>query len=366
MNHVVKSLTKKNIFIISLLVALLFALLPQSITRAATPLTRIKTCPGSPAYFCTSSGSVFSPSGMNYTQTKVMVWQTMDGLGNSTTSTVESHATLYVNNYNPTNVQNMLNQLANDGYKFIRVMIEPQGVGTEQNTSNTYYGIGGPRVIGANHFNGLYKPYLNNFIDLLSRANLKGIYVIPTLNYLPDNDYYYLGRSSKPQDANGNLYIDNVNLLYMTTAWIDKKKEYVTNFLTYIKNTNPDLLSTILAVDLQNEINVVTNAPPFTRTDVVPTADGGSYNMSIDSQRQQAVDANFVNWANQLIVAGKAVDPSALFTASVFTFHAIGLNNGPNGVHSASDPRYPARPDSLSNYSNLSYIDMHVSRLSHL
>jgi hypothetical protein len=54
-------------------------------------------------------------------------------------------------------------------------------------------------------------------------------------------------------------------------------------------------------------------------------------------------------------------DPSGLGCGSVFTFRAVG-KTGPNGVYSAagSDARYPARPSSLSNYSNLDFLDMHL------
>ena len=46
---------------------------------------------------------------------------------------------------------------------------------------------------------------------------------------------------------------------------------------------------------------------------------------------------------------------------SVFTFKAIGLPNGANGVHvQTPEVRYPARPASLSEYSNLDFIDIHL------
>lgn len=344
-----------------LALVLLFTTLPSTTTNASTALPRIQTCSGDPAYFCyETSGSAFYPAGMNYTQTKTIEWQLA-----ASTATYESHETLLVNGYHATNVQNALNQIASDGYNVVRVMINPEGKGYTRDAAGqitgTYYGVGGPWTMGSSHTNGLYVPYMDNVLDFLNRAKNLNLHVILTLNYIPDNAYYALDEPDKPLDASGNYYVNDVNLYYMSQAWIDKKKSYVSNFLNYIKTTDNSLLSTVFAIDLQNEVNLVTNAAPFTRTDTVPTADGGTYNMSIDSQRQQAIDANIVNWANQLVASGKLVDSKMLFTASVFTFHAIGLSS-PNGVHSGTDPRYPARPDVLSNWSDLDYIDMHVYR----
>jgi hypothetical protein len=305
------------------------------------------------------NNSVWHPAGMNYTKTIDIDWKQYNSEGEYVHSiNQESHKTLLVISFDINAINNAFSSMAHDGYNFVRVMINNEGEGTA--SGSTYYGVAGPYQVGANHKYGLYIPYMDNFVDLLTKANEKGLYVIPCLNYLPYNSYYQ-SNLTKPVDDDGNFYINDVNLLYMNHAHIDAKVDYIKNFIQYIKDEDSNLLSTILGYDFHNELNVVTTAAPFSRDDLVSTADGNSYDMSIDADRQQCVDANFVNWANQCMSAMLNKDPSGMGCGSVFTFHAVG-KTGPNGVHSAdgSDPRYPARPASLSLYSDYNFLDMHL------
>lgn len=332
---------------------------------AATALPRIVTQAGSPAYFAYLNGTEFTPGGMNYTKVWTMDWQTKDyGINQLTTGTWDTHNPLLVNNFDLAKVTADLGQMAYDGYNTIRVFINQEGTGTY--LGQTYYGIAGPRATGNDHWNGLYKPYMDNVVDFLQVCEEKGIYATLVLPYIPDNDYYqtdqgqYFYGLPKPKDSNGDYYIDNVNLLFMEQGYIDAKTDYIENFVQYIKNEDVSLLTSIFSIDFYNEINIVTNAAPFTRTDSVTTADGVTYDMSLDADRQQCVDANIINWANQCMTALHSVDPDAMGTAGIFTFKAVGLA-GPNGVHQAGpEYRYPARPNTLALYSNLSYLDIHL------
>jgi hypothetical protein len=323
---------------------------------------RVSVCPGaqkgSNAFFCTPAGKI-RPAGMNYTQVTRLSFSYP---GFSKYDIV--HSTLITGLYDPARVEAALTQMSKDGYLFIRVFISYDGAGyLRQNDRlvGPYYGIAGPWLDTADHVNGLYKPYLDNFVDLLRRARSHLIYVQPTFEWLPMNDHYSV-KAPQPADPDGAPYVEGVNLFYLAQPWIDMKKSYVANFLGYVKSVDPQLLPSIIAIDLQNEIFVDTSLAPFTRSDVVPLADGLSYDMSTDVDRQQAVDANFVHWANEQVAAAHAVDPRAMLGASVFTFNAIGLG-GPNGVHSNQqirETRYPARPWSLATYSDLAYTDIHA------
>jgi hypothetical protein len=326
---------------------------------------RVSVCPGSggsPAYFCTPAGRV-DPAGMNYTQVKRLSFTYPSGFHKNDIV----HSTLYTGLYDPARVDAALDRMAADGYLFIRVFIAYDGEGTELDAQGNvvggpFYGIAGPWTIGPDHVNGLYRPYMDNFVDLLRRAWSRGMHVQPTFEWLPENAYYDVPGAAQPRAPDGTPYVEGVNLFYLAQPWIDKKNVYVRSFLSYVRDTDPSLLPAIIAIDLQNEVFVDTALAPFTRTDVVPLPDGLSYDMSKDVDRQQAVDANLVQWANQQVAAARGVDPDVLVGASVFTFNAIGLG-GPNGVHSNGalrETRYPARPWSLATYSNLSYTDMHV------
>lgn len=323
--------------------------------NATTALSRISVSSGD----FIRNGVTWNPAGMNYTKVKTISWNQYDSYGNFVgTLSDDSHSTLLVNSFNATNVANAFSSISYDGYNSVRVMINSEGIGTADST--TYYGIAGPYMNGVNHKYGLYIPYMNNVISMLQEANSHGLYVIVCLNYIPYNNYYQSGLS-KPSDGNNGFYIDDINLLYMYEPFISAKENYIKNFIQYIIDEDPALLSTILSYDFMNEINVTTVAPPFSRTESIATADGLIYNMSDDAQRQQCVDSNIVNWANRCMSALTSKDSSGMGNLSLFTFRAIGLPNGGNGVHSlTSDKRYPARPTTLSIYSNIKFIDMHL------
>ena len=302
--------------------------------------------------------SIWNPAGMNYTQVMDIGWNQYDSQGNYLGSSIHTtHKTLLVPSFNINSISAAFSSIKNDGYNFVRIMINFEGEGTDSGT--TYYGIAGPYNVGSNHKYGLYIPYMDNFINLLTAANEAGLYVLPCLDYLPYNSYYQ-SNLTQPVDGNGEYYIENVNLYYMHQVFIDNKVNYIKNFIKYIKDANPDLLSTVLSYDFNNEVNVIPSAAPFTRTDNVLTADGLSYNMSSDADRQQCVDANIVNWSNQCMNAVLAEDALGNGNCSVFTFNAVGYT-GPNGVHSTgNDTRYPARPATLSLYSNIKFMDIHL------
>jgi hypothetical protein len=330
-------------------------------------LPRVTTCPGTPATFCTRDGAPVPLAGMNYVELVRALWQ-FPGHNDD----IVSQAAFLVNYYSPAVVQANLDQIAAGGYRYVRVFLNHEGPGQPLDANGNpiagatpLWGLAGPWVTSdATHFQGLYRPYMENFVDFLRRARANGIYVQPTLGWGPQNDTYQ--NPQVPEDANHHWYVDPVNLQFLTQSYIDVRKRLVQSLLQYVKNADPDLLSTIVAIDLWNEISVSTQAAPFSRTDVVPLANGKSYDMTRDSDRQAAFDEGIVYWANQLVDGAHSVDPDTLVGASVFTFHVMGLT-GPNGVHSTAsqlangDSRYPARPAAFAAPDcRLSYLDIHV------
>lgn len=302
--------------------------------------------------------SNWNPASINYTQTKTITWSNYTTAGVYVSgSTSESHSSLLIPSFNINSINTAFASIKSDGYNFVRIMINHEGAGIASGT--TYYGVGGDYLVGSSHKDGLWIAYMDNFIELLKIANTYGLYVIPCLNYLPSNSYYQ-NSLIKPSDGQGGYYVDDINLFYMFATLINAKVSYIKNFIQYIKDKDPNLLSTVLSYDFHNEINIATNAAPFSRTDLEPTADGVTYNMSNNISRQQCVDANSVSWVNQCLSAMRLKDPSVLAAGSLFTFDAVG-KLGPNGVSSnGGDNRYLLRPASLSTYSNLNFIDMHL------
>ena len=209
---------------------------PTQKVFASTVLPRITTCPGSPAYFCTTAGTVFKPAGVNYTQTMNATYPYYNqDTGAIDTATGLVHATLLTNYYNASQVQSDLSQIKNDGYNYIRVLIPSVGyVYTTDSTGNVtgqYYGIAGPRTDLSNDWNGLYIPYMQNVISLLQTANSLGLYVYLELDWYPDNSYYEVPTSAIPTDSQGPI-VSGVNDNWMVQADINSKAAYIKNFMT--------------------------------------------------------------------------------------------------------------------------------------
>jgi hypothetical protein len=209
-------------------------------------------------------------------------------------------------------------------------------------------------------YDGLYIPYLNNFISMLQIARANNIYLFVTLGYVPLNNYYTMGLTDNPD-------IQGENAWYMNPSFLQAKESYVATFMNYIKATDSTLLPVIIDVELQDEPFVDASQTPFTYDDrSVQTADWNC-DMTSYADRQQCVDDNFVNWGNQMIAALHSADPDAMGSISVFPFNQIGLPNGGNGVHPIPNypPHQPPRAVTLAinnmPYPNLlSFVDIHI------
>ncbi|MBI4439852.1 PGF-pre-PGF domain-containing protein [Candidatus Woesearchaeota archaeon] len=267
--------------------------------------------------------------------------------------------------YDSSRAEDILALLRKEGYNVVWVPIDFSGEQelcmdiNGQRVCKTMFGISGPISN-----TGLYSPYMDNFLDFLERANKNHIYVMPWLQWLPQNDGY-LNRARGEMSSYELNTIDGTMRMFMVKSFIDAKKRYVRDFVAKIKEHNPDLLSTIFAyVISEEEIVFDGTAKPF-KVDAsgnplvanVTTADGKAYNMSIyniDSPigRQAAQDFNLVNWANQVAAALKEEDPNALVGIKTPTFKNVG-KPGPNGLKIEPgwvDERFPARPLVLSQF----------------
>jgi hypothetical protein len=74
--------------------------------------------------------------------------------------------------------------MRHDGYNTVRVFVDPGST----NISNAH-GIGRGQGQGAKEV--VYGPYMDNVASFVSEAAQRGIYILPSLDYFPQNDYYY-------------------------------------------------------------------------------------------------------------------------------------------------------------------------------
>ena len=299
-----------------------------------------------------ATGQRFTPRGANY------VRLTTPGVP---TPQYAYHSTFEPGRYTTGEAEGLMRALARDGYNAVRVFID-QGSVTDADTYGRPHGLGR----GRSHDEPLYGPFMDNVADFVRRAASYGVRVMFSLDHVPQNAYYIrlIGHVDR---AAAN--IDGRNLEYLHPSYVRAKEAYMTNFVTGLQDRiGTDLMSTVLAYETDNEAYVVGDKAPYNRmSGLVTTQDGLTYDMSDPVQRQQSADANFVVYANRMVDAVRRVDPEALVTMGAFTYGAV-YKPGPQGmpVYCSSDCRpgidyrYPARFRSLSIWSRLSFLDLHI------
>ena len=205
--------------------------------------------------------------------------------------------------------------------------------------------------------------YLDNVADFIGLASARGLYVTPTLDALPANDYFGSLCRADPKRLAGYP-----NHFYLDANCTGAKATYVRLFLEGLRARNPQLLSSIAWLSLENEAAYSAAAAPFTASFVAPgggrrvtTGDGHTYDMGSPTERQQAADSNAVAWANAAVAAARPF--KVLVGVGIFTFRAVGHVDGPRGLPTGTpDPRFPFRPLWLSDpvASALDLLDVHV------
>jgi hypothetical protein len=282
----------------------------------------------------TGNGAHYSPQGYNYI--------VLAGPG-------AGHSTFDVGIYDPKAADAVLERMRGDGENTVRVFLDFRG---ELAPGSGQFGLAGPRGT-----QGVHGPYLDNLADFLTRAALRNLRTVVVLNRVPDNDYFQ-SIFNGGQIAN----VDGENSLYLSPGGVAAHAELARQVVQGLADRNSALLTYVLSWELDNEPSVHTDQRPFSLdSGAVATADGASYDMADAAQRLACMDANFNNWANASAAAIRAVDPKALVSVSVFTYHAVGRAGvGPVACQQPCDVRAPPRPLALRLGSTLSVTDLHA------
>lgn len=296
----------------------------------------------------TVTGSRFLPRGANFVR-----------LTDDPVLGYAYHSTFEPGRYTTTEADWLLKALRRDGYNAVRVFIDPGSV-TDADTHRRPHGMGR----GMSRDEPYYGPYLDNVADFVRRATAQQVRVMFSLDHVPYNAYYLRIIGHVDRAA---VNIDGRNLEYLHRSYVQAKETYLANFVRGLRSrVGPELLSTVLAYQTDNEAYVVADKAPYNRmSGQVTTQDGLTYDMSNPTQRQQSADANFVVYANRMVDAVRSEDPAALVTMGMFTFGAV-HRPGPQGMpgycssNCQGEYRYPARPRSLSHWSKLSFLDIHI------
>jgi len=242
--------------------------------------------------------------------------------------------------YCPNSAEMMLADLAEHGFTIVRVFIDP--------TSSH-----GEGIVASWDADGLSPAYIANFCDFLSRARRHRIYVLVTLDGLPDCKRYAAIKGKAPPG------IEGVNRIFLHRGHIDAYALHIADFARAIRARDATLLSTVFAFQLWNEASYRAAAPFSKTSGTITPANGKTYDLSSRDDLQRMADDHAVLWANACADAVRQVDPDAMVTVGMFTFGAVG-RAGPGQVRpsDAKDKRIPLRPLALTR-SKLSFLDIH-------
>jgi hypothetical protein len=301
-----------------------------------TPLPRIRIDSrrdGPSQFRHADTGQRFLPQGFNHT--------VLSG---------GSHATLDPDVYDPQEMEAILAAMRDLGANALRLWF--------WTGNHRPLGFCGPQTTS-----GLDPAYMANVLDLLRRATRHGIYVMPILDEPPANRFYD-SIVSRVSAAAPCPAVSGYNRRFLSPGFISAKAQAAQDFVSYIRDADPGLLSTVLAWQLGNELFANADEGPFVlESGVVQTA-SGHYDMADKLSRQACWDEGIRHWCNELTKALKEVDPDGLVMAGMWTADAQarppinGLYHRPERF---PDGRVPPRPSVLTGPpSLLDALDIHI------
>lgn len=239
--------------------------------------------------------------------------------------------------YDPNKARTDLAAMAGWGLNVVRVFLE-----TEWNIAG--YGMSAPGIDAAT---------LGNIADFLGAAAANSLRVV-LVGGFPGKNYYslmptipgYIDWTNCPILCNGVAQ-------QVTAAWWR-------DLLGWLKQRGVDF-GAIFSCELQNEATVDPTAPPFTRSVGTVEVWGTDYDLSKPADRQQLVDASAVCWANTLAEVIHGIDPELLVGVSTFSPLKVGFSGGFHaGPVGGTGKLYPLRLQSLMQYAEIDYIDLHL------
>jgi len=231
-------------------------------------------------------------------------------------------ATFNVGIYNSTDAESVLSKMSQYGYNTVRVFVYAPAVGGSV---------------------GLNNGYMNNVADFLIRAKAHNIYVMPTLQGIPQ-----VGGYLSPVDD--TKFADGYNMTVLTQSGINGKEKFVKDFIQALKTRNAPL-DHILGYSLENEFSYQIDLPPFSLTKGTIVTPGGSFDMSNAAVKQRMMDVNLVNYTTQLTNTIHSVDPGSLVAMGWYPLTADRIQHGGSTKWIFVDPE--------NGGSNLDFIDLH-------
>ena len=289
-------------------------------------------------FFDTGTDKPFRPLGVNYFR----IAPIREGK--------EGHSTFSPGSYDEEFVDRMMETLARDGFNTVRTFLS--------------YHSGANGIVATPESGEPSPAYLLNVIHFLRAAKAHGIRVIFTWDtWMPESRAWAeMPLPDEPRygwiPAAGHDF--KTNGFRLSPEPIRARANAICALLQSLKTSAPDLVPVVLAWELENEVHFNLDQEPFLSRSTAFAFWGRRFDLGADSGAQALMDAASISWANACADAIHAVDPEALVSASVFTFHAVGRQRpGTWSKDQTNDMRIPARPLALLE-SRLDFVDIHI------
>ena len=272
--------------------------------------------------FVDARGQPFAPRGFNYVRL-------FPG---------RSHNTFDPERYDTAAVEEALQRWETDGFNVVRVFL------------NSYAHL--PGSLASKGRPGLSESYIRNVADFLGRARQHGIGVMICTESFP--------RAAPYSDALRPLQptVSAANAEYLDARHVEAKARWLKALIAAIDAARPGCLDAVFSYDLQNELCFHGSSPFTLESGTVVTASGKTY--TLPAQRQELADDAAVHFINSLADAIHEAHPSALVSASVFTYAAVG-RSGPGDFtvkEAGWQNRIPFRPLAILG-SKADFLDLH-------
>lgn len=311
--------------ILMFLAAFVYVALVAAPAPAQTPPAhriQIRTVKGEAEFYDVKTGKKFVPRGHNYVRLENMKKLT------EPTSMVY-HSTFNEGRYDKKRASTALKAMAADGYNVVRVFLNHATEGSIDAGSK-----------------GLSGKYLDNFADFLALAKANGLYVIPTIDWIP------IPKKSKAVEQVWCPDYQCTNVHILTRDGVEANKAFFVAFIReLVKRKAPT--SYILAYELRNELTFESDLPPLSlKSGTVTTVNGKTYDLSDERQKRAMLEEGLVYWVDQVRAAIRAVSPTALVTVGLVP------PQFPNPI-GVGDTRFSVSAPVVRS-STLDFIDIHV------
>ena len=325
------------LYLVTVIIVVLDVACSTSQTQSGTSsntLGRIgirKNLDGFSEFYNKTNGKSFVPQGVN--------WVHLSKSGDKKAENISFNEEFFKSHR--ADIQLTLQEIARSGFNVVRVRVD------------------GKAISGSKEKLELNRSYVANLTSFIQTANLQGLYVLLTGQWLPENYYQIVYNGSHPLPSKN---VSGLNLMLMSQGATAAFSKYESDLLKEIRSISPISINGIFSIDLWNELHFNGNEKPFSESKGEFLSETGlTFNLAIPESRQALADETELRWVNSVVGEIKNTDPEILVTSSVFSAKEV-HRTGYHGVRTEDstwkDWRQPFRLKVLAE-SNLDYLQIH-------